>query len=690
MGKLNLGIENNPEQIESTPILSVEAKPELVQNVKKMIAKANSFWNAKDGYNLAKAREENDKFFLGKQVDEMLLHAHQTPYIDNQIYVGAQSVMAYISARNPVCEIIPEDDALSSVITAQRLEKVIEAHSEKHNLKQIIKSAGKSNYLKRVGIIKLVWDEDIDDVKPKFISAENVILDHNAQLGENPEFIAEYIKTTFSKLCAKFPEKKKEIMEELQWKRETANRQDHEITYVECWFTDNQSGEPEEQVCWFYGDLLLDVKKNPHYLYKEEGINVRNFLDKPRKPYIFLNYINDGTKLIDQTTPIEQAIPLQKVLNKRGRQIVDNADTANSVLVYDASAITDEEAAQVIRTPNQYVRLNNEGERPLNALFTEIQPHMLPNYVLQDKQDLRNAINNILGTPSQFRGDDSSTDVSTLGEAQMMKNQASGRQDEFVEAIDTALSEYFALLIQFMKVYYTEPRKYAVRDTDGKFLMVEVRRETMPEIASVSVQAGSSVRFDKNRQEQIAMTLAKAGLTDPYTLFKNLSLPDAEDRYNNLIAFKENPKSLSDKIASDAGNEDAYIDFAVIMKGLECEARRDATPEHILAHNKQMLSPEFLYADDEYRRALVEHVDQETEYIKTIMSIVEKTSQALAPPQPPQQASQPPVGMEGGNPNQPPQQGGQPSLPPEAGGQVPPEVMAQGGQPPMPPQGGVM
>ena len=68
----------------------------------------------------------------------------------------------------------------------------------------------------------------------------------------------------------------------------------------------------------------------------------------------------------------------------------------------------------------------------MNSAFGEITPHLLPNYVINDKQDIKNAIHSIMGTPSQFRGDNDDGGANTLGEATMMKNQASGRQDSII------------------------------------------------------------------------------------------------------------------------------------------------------------------------------------------------------------------------------------------------------------------
>ena len=315
--------------------------------------------------------------------------------------------------------------------------------------------------------------------------------------------------------------------------------------------------------------------------------------------------------MIDQTSPIEQAIPLQNILNRRGRQIIDNADTANSIKVFRAGAISEDDAKKLTGKPNQSVVLDIREDEPLSNAYGEIPAHLLPNYVLQDKEDIKNSIHNILGTPSQFRGDDSKRDVGTLGEAQMMQSQASGRQDEIVREIDNMLDRYFKLLVQMMKVYYSKNHKISGRDTDGNFIHVELSRETIPDNAVIAVSPGSTVNMDKSRRENIAVKLAELGVIDPYNLFKDLGLKDSSERYESLVKFKTDPNMLVDEVRSEVQDEEAYIDFAVIMNGFDAKPRDDVTPEHILAHNKQLQTDKFLMANPKLQQKLLAHIDQE-------------------------------------------------------------------------------
>lgn len=673
--------------IDERPVLAIDTPDrELINNFKRWIADSLGYWNNKAGFNLEEARNKNERYYLGKQIDKSRLYSYQIPFVDNQIFVGVQSIIAYISGRNPACEITPADKEPASKVMAQDLETAVNLHSEKWNFKKKLKTAVKNMYLKRIGIIKLRYDSVSDDIVPVALDPDNVILPKDCKHGEEPTFIAEVCSDTVEKLMYKFPDKKDAIVKALGRQRITPKLLSTVVAYNEVWFTDYSGDGPVECVAWYLNDVILEKSKNPNYLYDEDGVQIKNFLDLPTKPYVFFNYLNSGRHLIDETTPVEQAIPLQDILNKRGRQIVENADTANSILVLKSGSISADEAENITRDPSQVLMLNTPAEQPIQSSFGEIPPHMLPNYVMNDKQDIKAAIHNILGTPSQFRGDDSNREVGTLGEARMMMSQASGRQDEIIDEIEASLDRYFKLCVQMMKVWYSDEKRFSSVDNDGNYLFVGLSRESIPDVANVTVQQGTLIRQDKERRENVAMTLAKMGLIDPYNLFKDLSLKDADQRYESLIKFKMSPDALVSDVKSEIADREAYVDFALIMNGQEAEARQDITPEHILTHREQLLTNRFLLADSDKQQALISHIKQEVSLLDDRARLEEASAQGMLidpnipitpqPPEiPPQQPPMPPQGMPPMMPNGDGQSPVPPIMPPMGGGGTEPPVM---------------
>lgn len=610
------------------PVLEIKTPDnELISNFKRWIDESEAFWNDPKGFNLANKRKKNKNYYLGKQLDTDQLYSYQVPFIDNELFVATETITAYTTSGTPTAEVCPQDDTIQSKVMAEDLEWALNTHSEKFDLAAKIEAVERNMYLKYVGVIKLRYDSNADDIVPEVVDPCDIVFDKSCKQGGNPLFICEKCSATVQQLINMFPDKKAKIMSAMNRERSSNKLMGTVITYNEVWFTQIKDGEETECVAWYYNDVLLDKKKNPNFLYDEDGTQITNFLTKPMKPYVIFNYMNDGTHIIDGTSPFEQAIPLQDILNKRGRQIVENADTANSMLVLKAGAIPVEEAENITRDPNQILVLTGQKDRPISDAFNAIEPHLLPNYVINDKNDVRNVIHSIMGTPAQFRGEDSK--AGTLGEAQMLRSQASGRQDAIIRAIERGVDAYFKLLVQMMKVWYDSPKKFACRDNDGKFTFVELTRERIPDVAYVTVEHGTTVKPDKKRQEDIAMSLAKLGLIDPYNLFKSLGLKNADKMYDSLIKFKTDPNMLSDEIKTDEQDRMAYIDFACIMNGEDVKGHDDVDANHILAHRAQITTDKFLYADQKKQQAMIQHIQEEVNLLSQRTKLQEASMQGL-------------------------------------------------------------
>ena len=638
------------------PVLEIKTPDnELISNFKRWIDESESFWNDPKGFNLANKRKKNKNYYLGKQLDTDQLYSYQVPFIDNELFVATETITAYTTSGTPTAEVCPQDDTVQSRVMAEDLEWALNTHSEKFDLAAKIEAVERNMYLKYVGVIKLRYDSNADDIVPEVVDPCDIVFDKSCKQGGNPLFICEKCSATVQQLINMFPDKKAKIMSAMNRERSSNKLMGTVITYNEVWFTQIKDGEETECVAWYYNDVLLDKKKNPNFLYDEDGTQITNFLTKPMKPYVIFNYMNDGTHIIDGTSPFEQAIPLQDILNKRGRQIVENADTANSMLVLKAGAIPVEEAENITRDPNQILVLTGQKDRPISDAFNAIEPHLLPNYVINDKNDVRNVIHSIMGTPAQFRGEDSK--AGTLGEAQMLRSQASGRQDAIIRSIERGIDAYYKLLVQMMKVWYDNPKKFACRDNDGKFTFVELTRERIPDVAYVTVEHGTTVKPDKKRQEDIAMSLAKLGLIDPYNLFKSLGLKNADKMYDSLIKFKTDPNMLSDEIKTDEQDRMAYIDFACIMNGEDVKGHDDVDANHILAHRAQITTDKFLYADQKKQQAMIQHIQEEVNLLSQRTKLQEASMQGLLVD------PNMPITPEVPEP-QPQQQGMNPSMPP--------------------------
>lgn len=658
--------------IDSVPSLTLDlSDKEIIQNLEQRIDDSKNYWDEPKGFNLRTDRMKNTKMYLGRYVDEGQLYRFQIPYVENEIFVGVETIVSYLTSEPVSPEVYPSQDSTQSKTLASDLEKGLKGWAQKMELSREVESAIRNLLLKRVGFLYLWFDPDYGkdgEIRVKSLDPDNVVIDKNAERGQNPAFICLYKKNSIEELINLFPDKKEAILLGAGAKHQVKSMS-QTIDWRQVWFTHfDEDDSPTEACASYFDTTMLATYKNPNWMYASSG---KNFLDMPLKPIIPLNYINDGMHWVDSTTPVEQASWIQEVLNKRGRQIMENADAANGMLVISSDAMSMDDAENLTGDPNQKLVIDTKGE-PIGNLIDNIQGRELPSYVVEDKIDLRNTVHSILGTPPQMRGDDSSSSE-TLGENLMMKNQASGRQDLIVRAVDAMYYRFFNYVAQMMTVHYTEKHFISINSNDGDFDFITLHRNLIEKGMGISVASGSTLPFDKSRQEAIAMNLAKAGLIDPLNLYKDLHMDNPQKRYDSWAKWKTDPMTLARDAMDELDDVSAYIDWIEILAGQKVKPRDDVKTAHILIHRKQMTSDQFLKAKRKVQENMLAHVSGEVQSLSMrtdLDAMAMQGAMALAPQNPIQPAPPPGQPM----PGQPPSPMGPPGSPP------PP---APGGQPPM-------
>ena len=71
-----------------------------------------------------------------------------------------------------------------------------------------------------------------------------------------------------------------------------------------------------------------------------------NHFECRKKPYVFLTVFNLGKRPFDDTSIIEQVLPIQDNINKRKRQIDVNVDSINGGNIISGDHFTKEQAAE--------------------------------------------------------------------------------------------------------------------------------------------------------------------------------------------------------------------------------------------------------------------------------------------------------------------------------------------------------
>jgi len=262
--------------------------------------------------------------------------------------------------------------------SSQHLQKVLLAMYRYVNMQAKNEKVVKHSFIYLIGFYKygikdgMIWT---DTILP-----DRIILDPYATCIDEAEFIGEIMVKSARQWAELFPDKKKEIMAEV------AGEEFTRIQGVEWW-------TPERRITILDEKIVLENIENPYYDFtdkkeekdkEEANSRIRNIHNVPKIPYIPFQVDNIGLRMLDDTSAFEQAIPLQKELNDRKRQLSNHAELTGNPRMY-TKGLTSTQADAII---------NDDGESSVITLTSSqeigyIQPPSMSPEVLQDLQETK-------------------------------------------------------------------------------------------------------------------------------------------------------------------------------------------------------------------------------------------------------------------------------------------------------------
>lgn len=555
-------------------------------------------WNKKP-WSLQEIDVVNTNFLLGEQTDDSEYLNKEVRYQDNRLFSSTRAILSYATGQLAKPEITPSRGDEVYLKGARDIGAALYQDSDDDHVDLQVRAAALNLISRKRAYMKLRYDPNVGQfgkVISEVCNPEDITLCRYSGYMKNPAKIYHRLRCSVDELCARFPDKKTEILEAFSIRRGVYTQTSKMVTYFECWFTYTDSeGKPKEGVCWFIQEkhLILDKMANPNWiaLKSTEKEYEANLTQLPPKPFVIFNHINTGHSAIDETCLVEQALPLQKMLNKRLRQIGENADYVNGRWVYSKKAFSQEDARNLI----------NKGARTLagvdredvtNALIN-VAPNQLGQWVENTVFDYRNEIDGMMGTPAQFKGSDPKTS-DTLGRDLMLKQQAGALQDDLVRAISVAMTEYYKIKLQMWRVYYTDDYWFQTKGGDGKYEFILINGDKLDTNVKVSVQVDSTLPLDKASQRATAMDLWQNGnaiaIKDLYDM---LGLPNPELLAEHYLNQNTNPQEYLASIKADDINSDAESDIQLLLMNKVPDERDDYDQAYFDYFNKFMASNRF-------------------------------------------------------------------------------------------------
>lgn len=576
---------------------------------KRRRVEAEGHWDKKSLKNI---RKKNNEDYLAKYVEDNLIdERYQEVYVDNRQFTSVRTIVPFLTARVTAAEVTPASGEDLSLQFAEDFEESLQKYAEKEMGRAKIRLAVQDVLRgERVGILKWRYDGRLGRLVLEHVPTASVIIGKRGRQFEEPDYLCHTLERSVADLLGMFPDKAAKIKELFGITKGTLSQLETIYEIREEWLWVDVESKKQLVVGWSWQEFMFGKIKDPNW-----NDNGKNVIDQPMMPFIFFNFLNDGSGYIDQTSFMEQARWLQRNYNKRGQTIAENAKYGGTgVPIFAKGAISQKDVAKIRFSPIQRVLLDSAD---VGKAFTVWQSTPLPQYIVDDKLDDRNSIDNIWGTPNIFRGEQSKNN--TLGQDEIVRNQAEGRLADPIDCIADSMTRFYQIEAQLMYRYCTEKTFINFLGNDGKFVSLAISSEEIAKNVDIqiSVKAGTNLPIDRAQRVATAMELMKMNKIGTLTAYKILGIfDDPEAAYKEFILEQTAPQEALAEVDKKLFDREAHEDLMVAIGGEDPEEREDVGPEYLQYLNDWLLTDKYMLLQQKNDKAAArvsQFIDRVTE-----------------------------------------------------------------------------
>lgn len=530
--KVSGGIEDG----QGTPDLVADYRSEMPDE--EIIALKNQWKRDYAIYyrDIEQVQDTNYNYWLGKQTKqtiEDMMDANRS-LVDNEVFIGFETFLPLATRANPD-PVVAIDQSMGDQTLADLVRNTLKYQADRQKLHMLLRGATRDWGLAKVGCLKLRWDNIKNDVATDIINPKRIIFDKDGYVDVGGNFTGDYIgeikKIEAGILMDLFPQSKDYILSKTGGKKGT------KLQIEEWWYK-------KRDYFFTLDDHVLGKYKNHLWNYDApdnqitgEKIPGVNHLEEPCDPYIFLVVYTTRTQPHDDTTPIQQAIPVQDLINRRFRQIDKNAESTNNGIVVNGNLNSEQAslAAEAIRKGGA-IRIPDKNVDVRSAVMRLPAPN-LASVVVENIQDGRQVMQNLFGisgsTPQGLEDE-----RSVRGKIMASQMDTSRIGGSVTENLEQMADTWYNKVLQIMYVYYDVPHFAAAIGEYGAQELIQLKNTDLRGKIMVTVKEGSMVPKDPLTLRNQAIDLWSANGIDPINLGKYLEMPDPYTYAKNLLTWQ--------------------------------------------------------------------------------------------------------------------------------------------------------
>jgi hypothetical protein len=213
---------------------------------------------------------------------------------------------------------------------------------------------------------------------------------------------------------------------------------------------------------------------------------------------------------------MQPLLDLQRLYNEQRTQVVHNVKLMGNPkwAIPKTAGIN---ASSLTNRPGEKIYYNPAGGPPV-----QIQPVPLPGYVLDSITRTQAEMHDVAGIHSVSLGK-RAVGVSSGKAMQVLTERDTSQLQETQLSVEIAIRQLAKVVLELMKLYYTEPKMARMLDQTGKVTYQTIESTSIVDDPEIFIEAGSAFRKDAQDRDQYVMDLFQAGLITPETALEELS-----------------------------------------------------------------------------------------------------------------------------------------------------------------------
>lgn len=518
------------------------------------------------------------EYFRGKQEVKQKRGMPDKRYNANIIWRDLNTRVQNATSRMPdVVVMSPQQDESPTVKERTRsVEEWLGIRLDSDVTRRLAQRALQDNALKFRGVWAYRYDPVRKDAVIECLRPEDVVLDATARVPEdgytcdNMEYVGEWCEDFTATVLDRFPDKSGELLAQISREKAAGNKPaSSKLRYLKSTArVTRRDGSAALVLIYSYDRILLSKAPHPYWderegseesfgIIPEDRLHPEvsamlpvlglkdpaeearyaprrfNHFPFPRMPYTLMVGRNLGEGPIESTTVVEQAIPLQDIVNNRGDQITQINDWAIPKTAIATGAMTEAKASKISRDPSEIITAElREGQGIDNVIKTFSGEPAHP-ALYQDLQANIQLIDSFFSTQAAVRGEAVEPE-SGISKQISREGDLSTTDDIAQTMVQRAVEEAANWLVQLAKIYFDEPRSASAYGPDRTLRKASVSRDLIPDDLQVVVKANA---VDKMTMRNMALNLVTSQGIDPYNLYQFLDFPNPKEMTVDLVNF---------------------------------------------------------------------------------------------------------------------------------------------------------